>query len=156
MPGRREKEQLISISSLLQKVIYKKKWQKRIDLYSVFSFWEQVVGEDIAVNSRPVVINGNVLWVEVRDSAWMQQLSYMKYSFLEKINGRLHPQYLEDIRFRLGIDGFTSIRITEPVVKQTPDVREKQEFEKLLTVVPDKDAREALGRLWTTFASYKK
>ncbi|MCK5323317.1 MAG: DUF721 domain-containing protein, partial [Desulfobulbaceae bacterium] len=60
------------ISALLAEIIRKRNWHRRIGLHQVFDFWGEIVEKDAAALSRPFLIRGTVLWVNVSDSAWMQ------------------------------------------------------------------------------------
>ncbi|MEW6428333.1 MAG: DUF721 domain-containing protein [Thermodesulfobacteriota bacterium] len=92
-----------SIGDLLASVFARRKWDRRLALHEVFSFWKQAVGREIAVHARPDVIRQDVLWVKVSDPIWMQQLHFNKQLLLDKINGRLRGGVaFTDIRFQLG------------------------------------------------------
>jgi len=147
---------LVKLSTLLQKVIYQKKWQQRMEIHNVFHFWARIVGSEVASHARPQVIHGNVLWVEVSDSAWMQQLQFMKYELLKKINEELQPEIIEDIRFRMGFRSFKKKREEKKPEKIKVDVEKKKEFEQLLEGLPASDSRQALKKLWLAFAGNEK
>ncbi len=68
-----------SISSLLDGIITRKKWSRKLDLHQVFVFWKEAVGDDVARWARPSIIRGLVLWIAVVDSVWMQQ-PYMQWA----------------------------------------------------------------------------
>ncbi len=151
-----KKNQPVKLRTLLQKVIYQKKWQQRMEIHTVFNFWEEVVGSEIASNAQPDIIHGKILWVEVSGSVWLQQLQYMKHEFLEKINQRLQPAKLDDIRFRTGYRRFEKQPPPKALQKIKPDEAKKKEFEMLIEGVASNDSREALKKLWLAFASNKK
>jgi len=146
----------IAFSSLLPKLIYQKRWQQKIELHRAFTFWDQVVPTEMGPYTRPFVIHGQTLWVEVSDAIRMQQLNFMKYDLLLKINGLLRPQSLEDIRFRQ--NPLVNRIETAPVVPElkTVDPDKKRQFEQLLGGVRNEECRNALDRLWTAFAINKK
>ena len=146
----------VKLSTLLQKVIYQKKWQKRLEIHNVFHFWENVVGSEVASHAQPSVIHGNTLWVEVTDSVWIQQLQFMKYELLKKINKQLYLEDLEDIRFRIGYKHFQKIPQAKIAEKVEPDDREKEEFDQLVEGLNSKDSQQALKKLWLAFARNKK
>jgi manganese/zinc/iron transport system substrate-binding protein len=59
------------------------------------------VGPDISGRAQPACIRGSVLWVDVLDSIWMQQLHLQKLLLLDLINRRLDNGSISDIRFKL-------------------------------------------------------
>lgn len=68
---------------------------------TVLEEWGERVGEKIARVTRPVRVDGAVLFVEVRSSAWMMELEMMKQTILERLNEGRREGRIEKIRFRL-------------------------------------------------------
>jgi len=68
---------------------------------TVLEEWDERVGEKIARVTRPVRVDGAVLFVEVRSSAWMMELEMMKPTILERLNEGRSEGRIEKIRFRL-------------------------------------------------------
>ncbi len=123
-------------------------------MHTVFDFWNEVVGREIAEKTRPQLIRGKVLWVNVSDSVWMQQLHFQKMMLLEKINERLGTDSIEDIRFHL------DTRMDE--VPEENDRRSSnsiwpldparvKEFETMIEGIDDEGLKKSLKRLWTKF-----
>ncbi len=83
------------IGALVAQIIKKRKWRRRVNQHQVFDFWGEIVGKDAFVMSRPHLIRGAVLWVQVADSAWMHQLHLRKAELLDKINMRLEEGVIE-------------------------------------------------------------
>ena len=146
----------VAFSSLLPKIIYQKEWQKKIVLHRAFTVWESVVDPKMLPYTRPLVIHGRTLWIEVSDSIRMQQLNFMKYDLLQKINDKIKPQYLEDIRYRQ--NALVSSAKEEPALPQkiSVDPVKKREFDHLLGGVHDGECRNALEKLWMAFATHTK
>jgi predicted nucleic acid-binding Zn ribbon protein len=66
--------------------------------------WAEVVGERIAAAARPTGMARGVLYVEVRSSAWMSELSTMRREILSRLNAGRKEGRVERIVFRLGED----------------------------------------------------
>ena len=141
------------LASLLGTLSQEKRWRERFGLHAVFLFWHEVVGEEIACRAQPHVIRGTVLWVEVSDPVWLQQLHLQRGLLLGEINGRLATEAkLTDIRFQLNsaLD-----RETVPVIEELPPESPQQlspdetrELDQLLAVLPDDGARATMRRFW--------
>lgn len=63
--------------------------------------WAQIVGEDVAANSRPHEILRDALIVVTRSSAWSQQLSFLSERVLRAVQQRT-GESIGVLRFRVG------------------------------------------------------
>jgi hypothetical protein len=146
------------LGSLLTGVFQKKNWQRRLGLHQVFLFWDKIVETEIAAHAQPKVIKGDVLWLKVSDSVWMQHLQFEKLSLLDKVNNRLakiaaddidKPLRISDIRFDISR---TSLKAVVPETDSKPppvvDAARLAEFDQLLTGVSDPKLKESMRRLW--------
>lgn len=64
--------------------------------------WDEVVGPQLAAHARAVAVRGDVLEVAVPDSIWANQIAFMKADLLQRLNLRLGPARLADLRVRVG------------------------------------------------------
>ena len=72
---------------------------QRIREEGAVAFWEEIVGESIAKNSKAVRIYRGELLVEVNSAAWKQQIQMMKRQIISKLNQRLGKGTVKQIRF---------------------------------------------------------
>ncbi len=159
-------KKMMDAGSLLAVIAKNRHWEQRLALHRVFLFWEEVVGGDIARYAQPYVIRGEVLWVNVSESIWMQQLHLQKINLLAALNRRLgvgsatSPAAggLSDIRFRI------EAILTRP---QTPPPLEKpsapplapervEEFTRMLSAIDDQELQAALQRCWLKIAGLQR
>lgn len=63
--------------------------------------WPELVGAKTAEHSRAVAVDSGVLIVMVDSPAWSTQLSYLKPQLLRRLEQRLGPGLVKDIRFAL-------------------------------------------------------
>lgn len=144
---------ITAIGNLLGTLSLDKRWRERLGLHAVFLFWNEVVGEEIACRAQPTIIRGTVLWVEVGDPVWLQQLHLQRGTLLGEINRRLPSETkLTDIRFQLNS---TLDREPAPVEAAasapappflTP--QEARELDALLATLADDEARATMRRFW--------
>lgn len=64
--------------------------------------WTQTVGPPISDHAKPFAVKGSLLLVHVSSSAWLHQLQFLKADLLERLNGALRHQRIEDIKFKIG------------------------------------------------------
>lgn len=145
------KQGAIPISGVLAGLFAERHWEERLGQHQLFQFWDEVVGAEIARQARPAVIRGTVLWVEVIDSIWMQQLHLQKIMLLAALNSRLPGDGLSDIRFRIGRGLGEKEAKPTPAKKsrrKQPDPEKQRRFANLLTALPDVETRARLLSLW--------
>ena len=141
----------VDMHQLLHTVFKDKKWRNRLELHAVFNFWEKTVGSDIAAIAQPSLIRGNVLWVRVADSVWMQQLHLQKMLLLEKLNQHLPGAKLADIHLQL--DSSLKQPPKAPTRKPpkpplAPDKEKEKEFDNLIGSLKDEAIKGSLKSLW--------
>ncbi|NLB74126.1 MAG: DUF721 domain-containing protein [Firmicutes bacterium] len=62
--------------------------------------WEEIVGPAAAKVSSAVVCKDGILFIEVKNSVWAQELSLLKRDIIKRLNRRLGRGTIKDIRFR--------------------------------------------------------
>lgn len=145
--GKNKKYQ--SISKVLPEVARYKGWDVKLDMHSFFPIWEKVVDENVSCCSRPLKIVKNVLWLEVENSTWMQQLQFEKSRILDDINATLKLSRIRDIKFLLPLEEDRKPVYALPdITFIPPDPEELRKFEEQVGVIEDDAIRESLIRLW--------
>lgn len=76
--------------------------KNRYLLYKLQHGWLEIVGHINAKHSGPINLDRRVLYVEVNSSVWMQQFTFLKADFLQKIREFLLNGYVRDIKFVIG------------------------------------------------------
>lgn len=158
------------LGSLLATVFQQKNWRRRFGLHQVFLFWDKEVGAEIAAHAQPDVIKGDVLWLKVSDSIWMQQLQFEKQHIINCLNKRLDKLTnlgpagvnkgteegcrLSDLRFTIGRPSpakkAPSADVMRPPQVSSPvfDEAKLAEFNQLLTSIEDPKLQDSMRRLW--------
>lgn len=90
-----------SVNDILGILQLEAKWQEQ-PFSRLLKCWEEVVGTKIAVKTRPLSIQRDVLWVATASAAWAQNLTFQRQNLLFKLNQKLNQEIstpLIDIRF---------------------------------------------------------
>ncbi|MDA0986140.1 MAG: DUF721 domain-containing protein [Bacteroidetes bacterium] len=74
--------------------------KQKIDQYSAFSNWEEIVGEKISKVTTPEKIQNNTLVVKVNSAPWQAELTFRKKEILEKIHTKTESKAIKNIIFR--------------------------------------------------------
>ncbi len=149
----REKYNQNRISRLLPGLLHDKGWEKQVELHSIFPKWKELVGEEVSEHAEPLKIERGVLWLEVANSSWLQQLQYEKIPLLEKLNFFLRLSSLRDIKMVLpkgrkrvfageNSGGESAIEFVQPREEKVA------EFQRQVECITDEKCREALMRFW--------
>ncbi len=151
------KKQPDHIGFVLGEVVGQKKWASRFELHSVFAFWEEIVGSDIAAQAKPFKMHGTVLWVEVAESVWLQQLQFLKMAFIENINARFADVGLTDIRFSLKQHRNDPIdeAFEFPQPGPGPTEADVAQFDQTVRAISDPELKESMRRCWAALYHYK-
>lgn len=67
----------------------------------IWTRWEEIVGTQVAAVTQPRLRRRTTLYVDVRDSMWLQQLSYMQPLMLERLRTLVGPGIVERLFFGL-------------------------------------------------------
>ena len=90
------------IGDFLSLVLEKGGLAKQISRNGILEKWESVAGTKIAGVTEATAVHGDTLFVEVRSSIWLTELSFIKNALLVKINQGLDDEAkIERIIFRL-------------------------------------------------------
>lgn len=137
------------LSTSLPEIMRDKGWERKLDQHRVFIDWQSLVEETTAAHSRPLKVVKDVLWLEVENSSWMQELQYQKFFLLQTLNEYLKISRFSDIRF------VVEERKKEAVVKKEKSIRfvppstaDMERFKEQISFIEDEQIRESLMRLW--------
>lgn len=79
---------------------------QKLGLNSLYSFywlqkhWPEIVGCDIAAQSKPMRYQRGTLIIGVKSSVWSHHLSMMKQALINKINEALQQDYVKELHFQ--------------------------------------------------------
>ncbi len=146
-----------ALGAALPGLIHDKGWEKQVDLYSLFTKWDEIVDKTTAEHTRPLKIVRGVFWVEVDNSAWIHQLQFEKLQILDKLNSILELSRLKDIKFTLAAKTKDSGQQSRKKVVFSPvDPMELSSFEDQAALIEDEQSRKALIRLWYMFKACRR
>lgn len=142
-----------SVAGILPDIMQDKGWAKQLDLHSFFPIWRDLVHEDLANYAKPLKIERGVLWLEVENSAWLQQFQYEKMGLLDQLNSYLQLSQLKDIKMLLpkgkdsGADQARA-RSKKKVTFEKPDDKSIAAFQRQIESIEDEKCRDSLMRFW--------
>jgi hypothetical protein len=63
--------------------------------------WADIVGPTVAENAEPVSYRNGVLWLCVRNSVWMQQITFMVEPIKNSVNQKFRSGFVKEIKLTL-------------------------------------------------------
>lgn len=73
--------------------------ERKVKEYQAFTEWPEIVGEKISKVTKPERIADEVLFVKVKNSAWRNELIFMKTEILKNIDKTVGSGIIKDIKF---------------------------------------------------------
>jgi hypothetical protein len=101
--------------------------------FYIIDLWDELVGDFVANNSKPIRFSGGIIYAEINSSAWANEMTYIKEDIIIKYNQKLKKHVIKDIKF--------SVKKTEPYSKPTLK-KEKTKDEKNKTVIKNISAED--------------
>ena len=156
----KKKNTSVNVADLLPSLVRHKGWEKQLDLHSIFPRWLSLVSEDFAKHSVPLKIVREVLWLEVENSSWLQQLQYGKLELLADLNDVLRLGYLKDIKMILPSKkdklSFNPDEKGSAVRFESPSSEKIASFQRQVDCIEDEKCRDALMQFWYLANACKK
>ena len=89
------------ISSSIEKLLKSLRGGDRLTTVTVFSRWEELVGESVASHVRPLKLDNATLIVEVDEPMWATQMKFLEADVLKRLNeGAVRPIKTLEIRVK--------------------------------------------------------
>ncbi len=114
----------------------------------IWARWNEIVGEDLARRAVPRSLQGKTLFIDVANSAWMQELSYLKPTLLEQFGEAVGEHVVKEIRF--SVNPSIARHHDEKPKPKTPPVREDTalppDIQSAAEAVQDKTLRETVEK----------
>ncbi|WP_028585985.1 DUF721 domain-containing protein [Desulfogranum mediterraneum] len=146
-----------SLADDLKHIYEDNSWQRQWALFTLVKRWQAIAGEPLWQVTYPAFFRGEVLWIFVANSAWMQHLQYGKVELLAKIAELLPEVVVNDIRLQLYPPDLPDLSPPpqEPPVLQEVEPGKEEAFKQLIAGVADEECRRSLHKLWRLFAQHR-
>lgn len=99
---RRGKKSVFQADALIPKLVKSLEMQSYFNEYLIQKSYAKLFGEEIAKVSYPESLIGPKLFINVANSPWLMQLSFIKKDIIDKINGQLGRRIVREVVFRIG------------------------------------------------------
>ena len=143
---RRRRKNFIHIKDVLMKNSKHIGINKRIKKYKLWTNWRNIMPSPIAKNTWPLRWHGEILVVGTPNSAWSQEMVYLKPEILEKIKKHLPKLKVKDIHFEVGStpvekENSNTTRTSKPLSKI-----DREKIEEWTESIHDDDLKTSISK----------
>lgn len=89
------------IGEIVHSFLTKHHWLQRIDGYQILQSWEDVVPPKIALNTKPIKIQNNTLFIRVKNHIWGNELRIRKGEMMNLINKKVGKDIIKNMIIRI-------------------------------------------------------
>jgi len=147
--------EIFSVAEVLSSVLNQSGLTDKSEYLKIYKIWPAAVGEKIAENTCLESAKRGMLFVNVSNPAWMQELHFLKDMIIEKLDHALGEGTVRDIRFKTGpVPSPGGMKMDFSDISL--DDNERKMMEKESSGIRDPDIREAFHHLMETHFKSKK
>ena len=146
------------IRKILNATLRKLGLEKRIKECAILSFWNDAVGENIALHTKPVKVYDGRMTVLVESSSWTQELTFLKSGIMERLNSTIGKKVIKDIYFKIGnIERPLRVKKKEEINLESIklDREKRRKIIENLRKIEDPEIRKILKNFLTKEAKYE-
>ena len=136
----------------LKKIYSSKDWHNQWALFYFVRNWERLLGDPLGKVTYPAFFRGDVLWIYVDNSAWMQQMQYVKMDLLNEIQRAVPTAVVNDLRFAVHPAIQDEKEKPAPPPKKPIDKQKEKRFVDMVSNVSNDECRQSLYQLWRAYA----
>jgi predicted nucleic acid-binding Zn ribbon protein len=87
------------LQGILERIIKGKGWEKRLKEAALLTSWEKLFSPPVSTVAKPLKIESGRLFLQVKEAAWKNELSFQKLEILKKLNSFSGSEIVKEIRF---------------------------------------------------------
>jgi predicted nucleic acid-binding Zn ribbon protein len=94
------------IDEVIQIFFRKRNWTQRINGYNLFSSWKDILPLKISLNTKPIKIQNNILFLMVKNHIWANEISIRKGEIINIINKKIGQDLIKDVIIKINYNIF--------------------------------------------------
>ena len=67
------------------------------------SNWDKIIGDNLSLKTSPNFIKNGIIYITVANSAWLQELNFLRFKLIKNINEFISEEFIENAKFKVGI-----------------------------------------------------
>ncbi|MFW5890890.1 MAG: DUF721 domain-containing protein [bacterium] len=89
------------IGEIISSYLKTRNWTQRINGYNIFQSWGDFIPNKIALNTKPIKIQDNNLYIRVKNHVWANELKIRKGEIINLINQNIGHTIVKNIIIRI-------------------------------------------------------
>lgn len=148
MPAMATSHRLDSFGTILSGLAKRLGLESRLVEWRLQRHWRELVGEPLGSHTWPQQIRFKKLYLLVRNSVWLQQLTFLKPTLLATLHAGTGPDLFTDIVFRVGeIPDARQPAPDQPEASHPPSDAHLAEAATYTASIRDPDLRDRLTQI---------
>src|SRR5665647_874751 len=93
-----------SISHIIEDYVADKKLGSKLNSCKIFNYWTEIVGAEIAKNTKPKKLKDKVLYLSTVNPIWAGELNLMSQDIIGRINEYLKEDVVRTLRIKSDLE----------------------------------------------------
>ena len=89
------------IGEIIHSYLKNRNWVQRLDGYSILQSWEDIVPKKISLNTKPMKIQNNALFVRVKNHVWANEVRIRRGEIINLMNQKIGKDIIKNIIIRI-------------------------------------------------------
>lgn len=135
-----------AVTDILASVFKGKPLGLRLKEARIWQVWDHAVGKQISTHARPAKFRDGILTVAVASAPWMQQLTFLKDTILEKLNNALGEPLVTGIYLKAGrLEPISPLLAADVHIKTKLSQDKENWIASEIASLENRELRDALG-----------
>jgi predicted nucleic acid-binding Zn ribbon protein len=94
------------IAEIMQQFFKEHNWGQRIEGYNLLDCWVDILPPKIALNTKPIKIQNDTLFLMVKNNIWAQEITLRKGEIINTINKKIGKILITNIVIKINFKQF--------------------------------------------------
>jgi len=90
----------VSLGEAINKLLKRTGLDKGVKQQRVLMMWEEIVGEKVAENTKPLKIERGNLYIEVTNDSWRYNLNFYSGEIIKKLNEAMGSEIVKKLTMK--------------------------------------------------------
>ena len=98
------------IGEIIHLYLNDRNWNQRIDGYNILQSWKDMVPKSVFLNTKPVKIQNDSIFIKVKNHVWANELKNRKGEIIKLINNKIGEDLIKNIIIKIDTRRFDNYK----------------------------------------------